>query len=56
MYQVIVSSVAKRQLEKLDRQIRLRIEVHLRALIDDARPMGAIKLEGREAYRIRVRA
>ena len=54
MYVVTLSPAAQRQLDRLDRPIRLRILAHLRSLADNARPSGAMKLEGQDAYRIRV--
>jgi mRNA-degrading endonuclease RelE of RelBE toxin-antitoxin system len=54
MHVVTLSPAAQRQIEKLDRSIRLRILAHLRGLGDNPRPTGAIKLEGQNAYRIRV--
>jgi mRNA interferase RelE/StbE len=53
-YRVIVTPAADRAVAKLPRQIRERIAERLRALADNPRPVGSIKLAGEDLYRIRV--
>jgi mRNA interferase RelE/StbE len=53
-YRVIVTPAADRAVAKLPGQIRERIAERLRALADNPRPVGSIKLAGEDLYRIRV--
>lgn len=54
MYEVILERVARKFLEKLDRETQQRIIQALRKLEQIPRPEGVKKLRGREAWRIRV--
>jgi mRNA interferase RelE/StbE len=53
-YTVEISLTAQKQLSKLPNQIAERIEEKLLELEDNPRPIGSIKLKGRDAYRIRI--
>lgn len=54
-YTVELTPHAERQLAKLQKQIRLRIEESLLDLREDPRPDGVKKLKGtKDLYRIRV--
>ena len=55
MYEVRITPVALKQLVRLPKAARSRIDAHLLALADDPRPHGAKKLVGSDdLYRIRV--
>ena len=54
-YRVQITDPALKQLGKLSRAQRDRIRRRIRALADEPRPRGSIKLEGEDdLYRIRV--
>jgi mRNA interferase RelE/StbE len=54
-YAVYALPRAERDLKKLPRHVRLRVEEAIDGLAADPRPSGVKKLKGREAtYRIRV--
>ena len=53
-YAVMVEPAARRVLNKLPRQIQVRIISRIESLSANPRPPGAIKLSGHDAYRIRV--
>ena len=54
-YRVELTNAAKRELLKLEANIRERVLAAIRALADNPRPSGCVKLEGRDGgYRIRV--
>jgi mRNA interferase RelE/StbE len=55
-YQVEIVEVAQRQIRDLSAQIQKRLVTRIRALADNPRPSGVVKLKGRTAdhYRIRV--
>jgi len=54
-YRVEFTDAARRQLISLEADARQRIAVSIRALADNPRPFGCVKLEGKETgYRIRV--
>jgi len=53
-YRVEIDAPALKQLEKLDRQVRERLQAAIRKLADDPRPPGCRLLVGRPGYRIKV--
>jgi mRNA interferase RelE/StbE len=53
-YNIEISETARKQLSKLPNSIAERIEEKLLDLEDNPRPMGNIKLKGRDAYRMRI--
>jgi mRNA interferase RelE/StbE len=53
-YRVEIEPSPRRALAKLPHQTATRIIRHLEALSADPRGMGAVKLSGHNAYRIRV--
>jgi mRNA interferase RelE/StbE len=54
-YQIDFVPAARRQFQKLSRDLQERLARTIDGLADNPRPHGAIKLEGAEdAYRIRV--
>ncbi|MCB2413261.1 type II toxin-antitoxin system RelE/ParE family toxin [Demequina sp. TTPB684] len=55
MYRVEFTSAAARQVRKLPREHRARIQARMRQLGNEPRPAGAIKLAGETtAWRVRV--
>lgn len=55
MYRVEFTSAAARQLRKLPREPRLRIQARVRELGSEPRPPGAVKLVGEAtAWRVRI--
>ena len=55
-YQVELSSAARRQLKKLDPDIKDDVAQAIEALKFDPRPYGVLKLQGEDnAYRVRVK-
>jgi mRNA interferase RelE/StbE len=53
-YRIVFTASASREVNKLDASMRLRILARIHALSRDPRPPGALKLTGRESYRVRV--
>lgn len=53
-YRVEIEPPARRALARLPRKIAARIIRRLEALAEDPRGMGAVKLSGHNAYRVRV--
>ncbi len=53
-YRVEIEPPARRVLAKLPHQISTRIIRRIEALAEDPRGMGAVKLSGHNAYRVRV--
>ena len=53
-YTIEISETARKQLSKLPNSIAERIEEKLLDLEDNPRPVGNIKLKGRDAHRMRV--
>jgi mRNA interferase RelE/StbE len=53
-YRVEIEPPARRALAKLPHPIAARIIRRLEALAEDPRGMGAVKLSGHNAYRVRV--
>jgi mRNA interferase RelE/StbE len=53
-YIVEISVTARKQLSKLPNSVAERIEESLLDLEDNPRPIGNIKLKGRDAYRMRI--
>jgi mRNA interferase RelE/StbE len=54
MYRVIVSKSIQKQLDKLPKNIQVRIFARLSNLEADPRPPDVKKLKGRDAWRVRV--
>lgn len=55
MYRVEFTSAAARQVRKLPREHRARVQARVRELASDPRPTGAIKLAGETtAWRTRI--
>ena len=53
-YSIRIKKSARKELEAVATKTdRRRIVARIRALADDPRPAGAVKLSGRELYRIR---
>lgn len=53
-YEVFLDPRASRDLIALQDNDRQRVEARIAALADNPRPPGAVKLSGREDYRVRV--
>lgn len=53
-YRIEIEPPARRAMSKLPRQVATRIIRRLEALAENPRGMGAVKLSGHNAYRIRV--
>ena len=53
-YHVVILSLARREIDKLPRDVKLRIAARIVSLEEDPRPNGAIKMQGAESYRIRI--
>lgn len=53
-YEVELSEVAKRDLERLESPVQDRLRLAFRVLSRNPRPPKSIKLKGRSGYRIRV--
>jgi len=53
-YRVDLDRSAQKALKALDGSIRSRVVTALRALADEPRPSGCVKLTNREAWRIRI--
>jgi len=54
MYEVVVSNLAKRQLERLDSAAAKRVTNKLMQLEQEPRPTGCLKLKGKFGYRLRI--
>ena len=55
MYRVEFTSAAARQVRKLPREHRARVQARVRELASEPRPTGAIKLAGETAaWRVRI--
>ena len=54
MYEVIISNIAKRQLDKIDSNIVKRITSKMLEFENEPRPIGCIKLKDKNGYRIRI--
>jgi mRNA interferase RelE/StbE len=54
MYEVIISNIAKRQLDKIDPNIVRKITSKMLQLENEPRPTGCIKLKDKNGYRIRI--
>jgi mRNA interferase RelE/StbE len=53
-YKVLIKPSAVKEIEKISRKAdRRRIVEHIAALVNDPRPLGSLKLAGRERYRLR---
>lgn len=54
-YRVLLESRAKKDLDKLENEVRRRVVARLLSLKQEPRPQGAKKLEGsKSAWRIRI--
>ncbi len=53
-YRVEIARTAQKALKSLDGSVRPRIAEAIRALADNPRPPGCVKLTNREAWRIRI--
>lgn len=54
MYEILLLAAAQKDLDKLEAKTFGRILGRIRALHDDARPAGCLKLTDENGYRIRV--
>jgi mRNA interferase RelE/StbE len=54
VYEIFLLSAAQKDLDKLDPSIFTRILKEIRALSEDARPPGCLKLTTECGYRIRI--
>ena len=54
MYNVVIERQALKQLARITSPHSIKITNALKALANDPRPHGYIKLKGRQGYRIRV--
>lgn len=55
-YQVLIERSAAKSLERISSPHRERLTEAIRGLSSNPRPAGAIKLSGRDAWRVRVGA
>ena len=53
-WQIVVEREPRRALRRLPKDVLERIRVAVRALADDPRPRGCVKLTGYDLWRIRV--
>ena len=53
-YEVRISAKAQKEINRLPKKFRAKVEAAIAALADEPRPHGAIKLTAEESYRIRV--
>jgi mRNA interferase RelE/StbE len=53
MYNVKISDYAKKELDKIDFQVSIKLFDSLKQLKSNPKPVGSIKLKGDNAYRIR---
>ena len=53
-YTVFIKHSAEKESSDLPERLHDRIVARMRSLAEDARPVGARKLRGREGYRLRV--
>ena len=54
-YRLVILPAAQRQMAALDRDIQRRIDIKIRALADNPRPPGVVKMAGEEnQWRVRV--
>lgn len=54
MYELLLLPPAQKDLDKLEAPVLARILKKIRALSEDARPPGCLKLTDEEGYRIRI--
>ena len=54
MYELLVLPAAQKDLDKLEATVFARILKKIRALSEDARPPGCLKLTDEDGYRIRT--
>lgn len=54
MYEVIVEKSVVKQLQKIPQRYYSKIKITINNLANDPRPVGCLKLKGREGYRVRV--
>jgi mRNA interferase RelE/StbE len=53
-YQILINPSAEKQIQKLPKNVRIRITESILNLGDEPRPHGSKKLQGVDAYRIRI--
>ena len=53
-YEVRVSDKARKEIDRIPAKYAAKVEAAIEALADNPRPHGSLKLQGRDAYRIRV--
>lgn len=52
-YRIVIKKSAAKEIEKIQKQDRIRIIEKIRSLSSDPHPSGSKKLSGKEKYRIR---
>lgn len=52
-YRIVIKKSAAKEIERLDREDRIRIVERIRKMAFDPRPVGSKKLSGQEKYRVR---
>ena len=52
-YRIVIKKSAAKEIEKIQKQGRIRIVEKIRSLSSDPHPSGSKKLSGKEKYRIR---
>ena len=52
-YRIVIKKSAAKEIEKIQKQDRIRIVEKIRSLSSDPHPSGSKKLSGKEKYRIR---
>ena len=53
-YHIIIEKTARKELQKINRNEQISITQSILSLANEPRPVGCIKLKGREAWRIRI--
>ena len=53
-YQIVIKRTAEKELDALPAGLRDRIVARLLRLEENPRPSGSLKLQGQDAYRLRV--
>jgi mRNA interferase RelE/StbE len=53
-YTVSLTPAAQRQYRRLSSQVQSRLDAAMQRLENDPRPLGCLKLQGRDEWRIRV--
>jgi len=52
-YRIVIKKSAAKEIERIQKEDRIRIVEKIRSLADDPHPNGSKKLSGQEKYRIR---